>query len=207
MGQNGTRREAIVEAMIRVAGNKGYLATSVADVVGEARASRATFYKHFVDREDCFLAAFDAAAERVIDEARVGCEGGHGWLGRARAGLAAVVELLATDPELARVAVVEVAAAGAAARRRQWTAIGELARMLDAGRETPSDAKLPATTGLMAVSSVVGLLFDELREAGTADRLSLLPELEFALLVPFIGPRRAAAPLHMAAADGQPAGR
>lgn len=205
MRQDGTRREAIVETMIRVSGSKGYLATSVADVVGEAHASRATFYKHFADREDCFLAAFDAASERVIEEARDGCEGRYGWLDRVRAGLAAVVELLATDPELARVVVVEVAAAGAEARRRQWAAIGELARMLDAGPETPSDVKLPATTGLMAVSAVVGLLFDELRDIGTADRLTLLPELEFALLVPFIGPR-AAAPLHMAAADGQPAG-
>lgn len=193
--------------MVQVAGSEGYLAVSVADVIAEAGASRTTFYKHFENKEDCFLAAVDTIAERIAAEARAGCEEERPFVERARSGLAAVAELLATEPELARVAVVEVAAAGAKARRRQLAAIGRLARLLDDGRETPAGAKLPATTALMAVSAVVGLLFDELRDAGTADRLTLLPELEFALLVPFIGPRAAAAPLRMAAAGGRPAGR
>lgn len=193
MGQPATRRGAIVEAMICVAGRQGYLATSVADVIAEAGASRATFYKYFEDKEDCFLAAFDLARERILAEARSGSRGRHSWLGRARQALAAVLELLAAEPQLARVAVLEVAAAGAEARRRQYEAIGQLARMLDACAEPPSGAKLPPNTAVMAVSAVVGLLLDELRETGGADRPTLLPELEFALLVPFIGPRSAVA--------------
>lgn len=190
MRQRATRREAIVEAMIRVAGSKGYPATSVADVIAEARASRTTFYKHFEDKEDCFLTAFDTVAERIAAEARAGCDGRGPSIERARCGLTAVVELLATEPELARVAVLEAVTAGAEARRHQWAAIGRLARMLDAGQK-PAAAKLPENTALMAVGSVVGLLLDQLRGGGPADPVGSLPELEFALLTPLVGPRAA----------------
>lgn len=48
----------------------------------------------------------------------------------------------------------------------------------------------------MAVSGVATLISDELR-AGTATELvRMQPELEFALLVPFLGPRAAAGDLH-----------
>ncbi len=186
-----TRREAIVDAMIQVAGSKGYLALSVADVIAEARTSRTTFYKHFDDKQDCFLAAFDLAATRIVTTAEAGCGAGGDWPERARGGLAAAVELLGAEPRLARVAVVEAAVAGAQARRRQLAAIGRLAGLLEPGREHGRGDGPPASTSLMAVGGVVGLLFDELREGRSASRPDLLPELEFALLVPFLGVRGA----------------
>ena len=42
------------------------------------------------------------------------------WLARVTQGLATIVELFALEPTLARTAVVEVAAAGADARRLHW---------------------------------------------------------------------------------------
>jgi AcrR family transcriptional regulator len=185
------RRQPILEAMIRVAGRKGYQATSVADVVAEAHASRATFYKYFDDKHDCFLAAYELAVQRILAAAQAGCGNRRRWPERALAGLAAIVDLFVSDPELARTAIVEVAAAGGEARRRHWAAVGVFARLLEDGCETPRRQQLPASTGPMAASGVVGLIFDELQagRAGTLHRL--LPELEFAMLVPFVGPRAA----------------
>ncbi len=189
MAGSELRRQPILEAMIRVAGRKGYQATSVADVVADARASRATFYKYFSDKHDCFLAASEVAVARVLSAAQASCNPEQPWPERTLAGLAAVVDLLVGNPELARVAIVEAASAGDEARRRHWAALGMLARLLEEGRETPNELPLPANTALMAVSGVVGLIFDELR-TGRADTLHhLLPELEFSLLVPFVGPR------------------
>ncbi len=185
------RRQAILEAMIRVAGDKGYQATSVADVLVEAGASRTTFYKHFDDKHDCFLAAYELVVERVLAAAVAGCAEREDWPAAALDGLAAVVELFVREPELARTAVVEAAVAGVRARRRQGAAIDSLARLLDEGWGPRRRPQLPASTALMAVSGVVGLMFDRL-QAGRADELpQLLPELEFALLVPFVGPRAA----------------
>jgi AcrR family transcriptional regulator len=194
MEQGETRRDAIVEAMIRVAGNKGYLATSVADVIAEAGASRTTFYKHFGDKRECFLAAYDLAVERILGAAEGACDGKRRWRDRTRSGLAAVVELLAAEQALARTAIVEVSAAGAEARRRHSAAVGSLARLLEAGRQPPREAEttLPPNTALMAVGAVAGLILDELREGREANLLRILPELEFALLVPYLGPRVAA---------------
>jgi AcrR family transcriptional regulator len=193
------RRQPILEAMIRVVGRKGYSATSVADVVAEAHASRATFYKYFDDKRDCFLAAYELATERILAAALAGCDGGGPWPASARAGLAAIIDLLAGDPALARTAVVEVAAAGDEARRRHWAALGRLARLLDEGRR-PRRPRLPPNTALMTVSGVAALIFDELRAGRAADLPRLLPEFEFALLVPFIGPRAAAGGLRRDAA-------
>lgn len=178
--------------MIRVAGSNGYLTASVADVLAEAGASRTTFYKYFDDKQECFLAAYDLAVERIVSAAATACEGKREWRERARAGLTGVVELFAKDPALARTAILEAAAAGPEARRRHWTAIGRIAQLLEAERPTTGRSPLPTHTALMAVGAVAGLIVDGLRNRPAADLPRLLPELEFALLVPFLGPRAAA---------------
>ena len=66
-----SRRELILEAMVRVVGRKGYKETSVADVIEEAETSRTTFYKHFEDKHDCFLAAYDMLVDRVFEDGRL----------------------------------------------------------------------------------------------------------------------------------------
>jgi AcrR family transcriptional regulator len=185
------RRQPILEAMIHVVGRKGYQAASVGDVVAEASASRATFYKYFDDKRDCFLAAYELAVERVLDAALGGCDRSRPWPEPARGGLAAIVDLFARDPELARTAVIEFAAASDETRRRHWAAVGRLARLLDEGRRS-RQPRLPPNTALMAVSGVAALIFDELRAGRAAELPRLLPELEFAMLVPFVGPRAAA---------------
>lgn len=191
MEQAGTRRDAIVEAMIRVAGERGYLRTSVADVLTEAGASRTTFYKHFGDKQECFLAAYDLAVERLLGSAEVACEGRGQWRDRITSALARVVELLAADPPLARVAVVEGSTAGMEARQRYRAALGRFARLLEPDRPQQR-LVLPPNTALMAVGAVAGLIFDELQANRAVNLPQLLPELEFAVLVPYLGPRAAA---------------
>jgi AcrR family transcriptional regulator len=61
----GGQRDRLIEAMTQVAARLGYSDASVARVVEQAGVSRATFYEHFADREACFLAAFEVAAERI----------------------------------------------------------------------------------------------------------------------------------------------
>jgi len=195
-----SRRDLILAAMIRVVGSKGYKETSVADVIEESGTSRATFYKHFEDKHECFLAAYDLVVERVLDEVTGNCDPDVPWLERMRAGLAAVVEMFALDPALARTAIVEVAAAGADARARHWDAITRVTEFLADGEELADGRELPPNIGLMAAGAVSGLIFDELL-TGRAERLpELLPDLLFALLVPYIGPGAATEEMRRAAA-------
>lgn len=200
MAGSETRRQSILEAMVQVVGRKGYKGTSVADVIEEANVSRTTFYKHFEDKHECFLAAYDLVVERVLSEVIASCDGEQAWLERVRIGLAKVVEMFALDPELARTAIVEVAAAGADARRLHWNAITRFTEFLDDGEELSGSPNLPENIGLMAAGAVSGLIFDELL-TGRAERLpELLPDLLFALLVPYIGPGAATEEMRRAAA-------
>ncbi|HWM63663.1 MAG TPA: TetR/AcrR family transcriptional regulator [Solirubrobacterales bacterium] len=185
--------------MVRVVGRKGYKLTSVADVIEEAGTSRTTFYKHFDDKQECFLAAYDMAVERVLDEVVTNCDGTESWLERVRIGLTTIVDLFALDPELARTAIVEVAAAGADARQRHWNAISRFTEFLEEGSDLAGGRELPDNIALMAAGAVSGLIFDELL-TGRAERLpQLLPDLLFALLVPYIGPSAAAEEMRRAA--------
>src|SRR5256885_3531334 len=76
-----SQRERMLDAIVQAVADKGYSGTTVGDVVSRAGVSRKTFYEHFADKEDCFLAActyvadtlYDAVA-RTIDAARTPSE-------------------------------------------------------------------------------------------------------------------------------------
>jgi AcrR family transcriptional regulator len=184
--------------MIRVVGTKGYTDASVADVLREADASRTTFYKHFDDKQACFLAAYETLVEQVFDEVTAGCDRAEPWVARMRAGLNTLVSRFARDPALARTAVIEAAAAGPAARRLQWNAIASFTEFLDGGRELAGNRALPESISLMSAGAVFGLIFDELLAGREAELTDRLPDLLFAMLVPYLGPEAAAAEMRPA---------
>jgi len=189
----GTQREEILAATILVVGRKGYRDATVADVIAEAGVTRSAFEEHFEEKHDCFLAAYDMAIERLFAEVDGNCDHGKGWLERVRAGLATIVELFALEPELARIAVVEATTAGADARRRHWNAISRFTEYLVDGQKLAKGRELPANISLMSAGAVSGLIFEELLAGRPAELPALLPDLLFAVLVPYIGPRAAAA--------------
>jgi AcrR family transcriptional regulator len=174
---------------MRIVSAKGYSATTIADLTGEAGVSRTTFYELFADKEACFLAAYDSAADALLRQIARAYEAEERWPDRARAGLATLLEALAADPAVARLALVDVAAAGPAAQRRLRAAVQRLTPFLDEGRDfAPGGRDLPANVSRMAAGAVVGLISDEL-VAGRADELpSLLSDLLFATLVAYLGP-------------------
>jgi AcrR family transcriptional regulator len=195
-----SRRDLILTAMIRVVGREGYKETSVADVIEEAGVSRTTFYKHFEDKHDCFLAAYKMLIEQVFTEVIGNCNGSQSWLQRMEKGLETIVKLFALDPELARTAVVEVAAAGADARQLHWDAVARFTQYLEDGRELSDGRELPENISLMSAGAVSGLIFDELLAGRAAQLPAMLPDLLFAMLVPYIGPSAAAAEMRRVAA-------
>ncbi len=195
-----SRRDLILAAMIRVVGREGYKETSVADVIEEAGVSRTTFYKHFEDKHDCFLAAYELLIEQVFTEVIGNCNGSQSWLQRMEKGLETIVTLFALDPELARTAVVEVAAAGADARQLHWDAVARFTQYLEDGRKLSAGRELPENISLMSAGAVSGLIFDELLAGRAAQLPAMLPDLLFAMLVPYIGPSAAAEEMRRVAA-------
>jgi AcrR family transcriptional regulator len=188
-----SQRERLLEATMRIVAEKGYEATTIADLAKDAGVSRTTFYELFADKEACFLAAYDDSADRLVRRIAAAYEAEERWPDRVRAALTALLEALAADPAQARLALVDVAAAGPAAQRRQRAAVQRLTPFLDEGRDfAPEGRALPANTSRMAAGAVVGLISDELVAGRIYQLPGLLSDLLFATLVAYLGPDAAA---------------
>jgi AcrR family transcriptional regulator len=188
-----SQRDRLLEAAIRVVAAKGFAATTIGDLTKEAGISRTTFYELFDDKEACLLAAYDRAVDVLVRRIVAAYESEQRWPERARAGLSALLEALAEEPDLARLALVDIGAAGPAAQRRYRAALQRLTPLFDEGRDfAPGGRDLPANTSRMAIGGVAGLVAEELR-AGRAEQLpATLPDVLFATLMPYIGPEAAA---------------
>jgi AcrR family transcriptional regulator len=101
----------MLEAVIEAVAQKGFAEMTVADVVSGAGVSRRTFYEHFDDKLDCFLAAYVDRSQAVLHEveAAVAAAPPHE---RLRAGLAAYLQGLADQPQAARVLIIDILGAG-----------------------------------------------------------------------------------------------
>ncbi|HET6997118.1 MAG TPA: TetR/AcrR family transcriptional regulator [Solirubrobacterales bacterium] len=180
----------MLEAMVRVAAAKGYEATTVVDVIEAASVSRQTFDATFVGKEGCFLEAYDAVIDVLLAHVSTAFEStvGQPWPERIAAALRALVELLASESDIARMAMVEVTAVGEDARIRYRAALGRFTYFLEEGR-TFSDQgdALPADTARFAIGGATSMIFDEIRAGRGPELRRILPDLLFAVLMPYIG--------------------
>jgi AcrR family transcriptional regulator len=138
-----SQRTRLLEAVGRAVAHKGYAAATIEDVVRDAGVSKKTFYEHFSDKQDCFLAAYEAASDELLAHVTAAQEAARGaWLDRTRAGIHAYLRWLAAEPELARVFLIEIAAAGPEAlerRERMRDRYAERMRELQAGNGVPDE--------------------------------------------------------------------
>jgi AcrR family transcriptional regulator len=117
--QDRRHHRQLLQGMARCVSEKGYGATTIADVVREARVSKSTFYAHFADKEACYVALYSAAVNNVLDAMRAADEAaaaqGLPWRAHLDAVNRAYLESLAGGGELTRSLLIEVQTAGSAA--------------------------------------------------------------------------------------------
>lgn len=170
-------RRRAVAAMAEAVGVQGYAATTVEDILSRAGMSRRTFYQLFSNREECFLAAYDAALGEAMERLAL-AHGGNGgrWSGQVEAALAALFEYLASEPGLARVWLVEAPSAGAAGIERHERTMKELAERL---AELRRDGEGGGANGHAAVrfEASVGAVHRVAQARLLAGRADELPEL------------------------------
>jgi AcrR family transcriptional regulator len=188
------QRRRILEAVADLLAEHGYQATTLEMIVRRAKVGYATFYKHFADRDEAFLALLDAATERTADRIEAAYKREEGpWPDRVGAALGALFEDVAAHPNAARACLVEALTAGPDASARHEAALKRMAALLRPGRElNPRQAKLPQNLEETLAGGVVWVLSQRLI-GGEAEKLrGLLPEtLEF-LLRPYVGEDEAA---------------
>jgi len=195
-GRHGLSREYIAEhqrarlfaAVAVVLDRNGYAGTTVSAVAGEAGISKSDFYSQFESKHDCFLAAYDAAVERLRGEILVACAPRGDWAGGVCAGLAAALAALAATPAEANLLLVEGLCAGPDACTRFSRFVVAFASYLRDGAPGPAVAdRVAAATGEAVVGGLASLVARQVL-AGEGPRLSrFFPELAEFALSPYLG--------------------
>ncbi len=153
------QRERIIDAMARIAGERGLRRTTVAEVVATAGVSRVTFCGTFEDLDACFLGVLDSVMRRATALISAALAADRPWQERALAGLAALLGFLDSDPLLARVCLVEALAAGPAALEYRVRELEVLKHLVDGVIAQAQAGRQASTLSAEAVvASVAGIL-------------------------------------------------
>jgi AcrR family transcriptional regulator len=114
---DGPRRGRILWALATCMAQKGYQATTIADIARAGRVSKTVVYTHFRDKEHCLLELYSRATDRVLETVRTADAQAARlpWRDRLRVVTATYLETLAGGPAVAWAALVEVQAAGRSA--------------------------------------------------------------------------------------------
>ncbi len=155
---------------------KGYAAATIDDIVALAGAARATFYKHFENKEDAFLELLERGFGELLDasgRASLEAEGGV----ELEACLDAILAWVESQPASARACLVEAPAAGERALALQLGAADSFAKRLR--RAAPDDSALPERFDPLLVDGVWAILRFHL----ASGRESQLPRLQNGLAV------------------------
>jgi AcrR family transcriptional regulator len=171
-----SQRTRLLEAVGRAVAEKGYAAATIDDVVRGAGVSKKTFYEHFTDKEQCFMAAYEVAAEQLFERVRDAHAGQGDWLERTRAGIGAYLRWLAAEPALARVFLIEVAAAGPRAAECRERLRDRYARLLERQHGGRAD-ELPIEVFQALVAAVDDLVVRRIRQASAQSLAELEPTL------------------------------
>jgi AcrR family transcriptional regulator len=198
-----SQRERLLGAMVEEISRQGYATLSIADVVGRANVPRRSFFEEFAGKEEALFGAVDPLVDRLVERTGSAYADGDPWPTKVRLALAALLEELAADPEAARLVAVELPTAGPSARQRYRAGTARLLPCFQTGREyAEREEELAQDAELMAVGGAETIIFDEV-VAGRASRLpTLLPDILFTLLVPYLGPELAVEQMQHAQAEG-----
>jgi AcrR family transcriptional regulator len=179
------QRRRLYAAAGAVFARMGYADATAEAIAREAGMSKATFYEHFDNKEDCIVALHDDATAAVLEAMRrTGAEFGAGETeDRVRAVIRTLLEVLAAFPDEAQTLLVEIIGAGPRAIERRDHVMAEYARYIDdvngADARRGSAARLASPHDSFAiVGAVVELASRQIRTHEPDDIRDLEPVVE-----------------------------
>jgi AcrR family transcriptional regulator len=182
------QRERILDALANLAAAKGFAATTIPAIVQEAAVSVQAFYEHFSGKEDAFLVAYEIGHRKGLAIVERAYESQKEWPAAVRAGIAALLEFLASEPAYAHLALIDALTASPKAAAVAHEGINAYAAMLEPGLQAGTNGH--AQTAI-AMEATAGSLLELCFVYVAGERTRELPGLtEFAsdiALCPFVG--------------------
>jgi AcrR family transcriptional regulator len=182
------QKQRLFDAAAVVFSRLGYADASAEAISRQAGMSKATFYEHFANKEECLVALFEYASAAVLDllveSAR---HAGGDYRGRHRAGLRAILEFVDSNPSMAQAILVETMGAGPRVAELRDGALNNIAQVMY--EETAHGARVvgsPAFASADEAFAIVGATFElvsrQLRTGQPARVLDLEPLVQRLIL-------------------------
>lgn len=187
------QRDKLYWAMMAELADKGYKEATVEGPMRLAGISAPEFEAEFSDKDACLFAAYDRLTDLALAKTTSGCDATRDWPERVRTGLTTLLETIAEEPEMAKAITRSFPGIRPATYERYVELLDRFLPYVKEGRNYSGvDEELPGEVELLAVGAAEAIIFSEV-DAGRAERLpKMMPEILFSVLVPFMGPDRAA---------------
>jgi AcrR family transcriptional regulator len=181
-------RARLAEAMLLLSGERGYERVTIQDTIERAGSSRATFYKHFADKEDCFAQAYGEAGEWLYWRLTGAAKRQPGWREGLRVALAELLEFCANQPAIARSLFVEAHAVGGRAVAQHDQLMERLSHAIDSARREPdSRHSPPPITAAFIVGAIETLVRAKLMDGDGKRAPELLPGILHFVVMQYFG--------------------
>lgn len=182
------QRERLFHATVELVAKRGYRNTSIDQIVKSARVGYVAFYDLFDGKEDCFLAAFDRIVAEAAEAAAEAAAAEEEWPRQIAAGIGCLLDLIVAEPHRARIALVEVQAAGPTAYARYEAAVDRAVPQLRKGRAfNPKAADLSETLEEAIIGGALWIVHQRLAKGALEETGSLLNEVIEVTLSPYLG--------------------
>ena len=185
-GPHGLAREQVARhqrarlygGMVESVYHRGYAGTSVAHVIALAGVSRRAFYEQFTNKEDCFLATYDALVAGARKRVLKAWLSERGWANRLYTACKVFLEGIASDPRGAYLVLVESSGIGPRGPERMQRTATAFERVVATGFAlTPDKIALPPLAPRAIVGGVRLVVMRRLREGREAELAGLTDEL------------------------------
>jgi AcrR family transcriptional regulator len=187
IAQRGDPRRRMLDAMIHTVAQRGYERTTVSRLLTCADLPEAVFSEHFNDKHDCFMQAIDELITSVERAAIEHFARRVPWPERVRGALRDLLDALASNEDAARVLFVEMLASGPAALERQRQVLELFASLVEQGRSlAPYAEHLAPQTSEAIVGGIASILHQRALRGEVAQLPSLLPDIVYFVLLPFL---------------------
>lgn len=178
------QRERLLRAAADVFARQGYAEATAEAIAREAGMSKATFYEHFSNKEECILAVFDEVASLVLMRLATSVDGEFpNYRDRVRARVHSFLEAIVEQRTAAQTLLVEIIGAGPAAAERRDAILDVIADAIyrdnnEAAPQYGAPCYASRDDAFVCVIAVAELLSRQLRTGRPEDPRDLVPVIE-----------------------------
>jgi AcrR family transcriptional regulator len=176
-----SQRQRLLEALVELVAENGYPDVTIGEIVGRAGTAKRTFYDHFADKLQCFLAALDGITDTLVAaSARLFAVSGT-VRERCEYSMRGYVELLVQMPNTAKVFYLEAVAAGPESVTRRHGVHLKFARNIVSLSRSTSQAgegqELSELHAMAVVGALHQIIYGQLLEHGPDSLLEIIDDV------------------------------